>query len=130
MKRIVSFLAVIGVAAMITLSVRQLVLADAPTSGVGGMLSIGVPTPAGSDFTVPITTSASVDPYKGHNIHLTWDPSLVAFSSFSITGGTLGSSPLCLTAVDGDGGGVVIACSARGGLSTTAAGPCRRPRTA
>lgn len=97
--------------------------ADTATSGLGGQLSLGAPSLLSGKLVIPVLTSASTDGYSGANIHLSWDPTLLSFSGFDTTGSTLsGGSPICVPAADSGGAGAVVACSAVGSFTTTAAG--------
>lgn len=115
-------LAVVGVLLFLPAPSSR-VRAQTATSGVGGELAVGATSIVSGKLVVPITTTAPVDPYSGFNLHLVWDPTLLSYASFDVTGSTLSSgSPLCIPAPDSGGAGAVVACSGVGSFSTTAAG--------
>lgn len=72
-------------------------------------------------FTLEVVTSGSgLDPYKGFNIHLTFNKSAVNVTTVS-NSGTVILSPFCPSPViDNATGNVTYACTALGGSTTTA----------
>jgi hypothetical protein len=86
-------------------------------------ITVGAPALVADKVQVPVsTTGTGFAAYAGFNIHLRWTPGVFTFDSANSTGSVV-PSPLCPAPVlDVDGGGVLYACTALGGASTTAAG--------
>ncbi|MDE3096030.1 MAG: hypothetical protein KGK07_08515 [Chloroflexota bacterium] len=88
----------------------------------GPAIATGAPSLVNGKVSVPImTTGAITNPYSGINVHLRWNPAVFSFRSANASGSVLGS-PVCPSAVDSDGGGVVVGCASTGGASTSVSG--------
>jgi hypothetical protein len=96
----------------------------APLAATSATIAVGGPSLTGNVVQVPgSTTGSGLAPYTAFNIHLRWDAAVFSFSSASNAGSVLPGSLSCPAAqVDADGAGVVYACTATGGASTTSAG--------
>ncbi len=128
MKTVFAALFAVLIVASLVLAflLHKSVKTQAATSGVGGQISIGAPSPSGGNLRVPINTTAPTNPYSGANVTLTWDPALLSFSSVDTSGTTLAAAGtlLCLPApYSGAGGtGELDSCSVIGSPSITSAG--------
>ena len=113
-------LLIVAVAPWVSIDTR----AATPTSGVGGTVSIGTATLSTGKVNIPIVTTAAVDGYAGLNITLTWNASLLSFSSADLSGSTLAAlgGYLCLPGpYSGAGGtGELESCSVFSGSTTNA----------
>ncbi len=116
MRRIVVGLSVVIVC--ISLLAAFSASASTGTSGSGGTISLGSPQVNGATVTIPIDTSAPIDPYYGWNIHVRWDPTVLSYGSITYS---LGGA-ICPSFTDSDGGGVVLACAVTGGPALSSAG--------
>lgn len=93
-----------------------------PAPNIGGEISFGTPSLAGSNITLPILTSAAQDPYIGANVDLVLDRSQL--SAVGVEAGPALQGPngaLCLSKFDFKDG-ALAACASMGLSGTTAAG--------
>ena len=95
----------------------------APTDNQTPTITVGAPSLVNGKVQVPVSTTGSgLAAYSGFNVHLRWTPGVFSFDSATNTG-TVIASPFCpAPAPDADGAGVLYACTALGGASTTQAG--------
>lgn len=98
----------------------------AAAAGPGPQIVVGAPALVGGKVHVAVSAAGSgFDPYKSFSIHMRWDPAIFSPDvGGTSTAGTIIPSAFCpppSTAIDVDGGGVVVACTGLGG-STSATG--------
>jgi hypothetical protein len=99
-------------------------IAPTPGPSIGGEISIGTPSLVDGEIHVPVLTSAPEDAYHGAQIDVTYDTSMLTFSSAAVgdTLSSIGDGAFCVEQKSSGVGGALFACTVLGRDGATAAG--------